>query len=324
MCTYLKTENFEFLLIVLVAFFSSVLACGQSVIQPTFGARIVNGEEAKPNSWPWMVYLEGKNRCGGSILDKDTILTAAHCVEMISNPSNLKIIVGLHNKSEVPLNSIYSASKIFIHPQYNNAIFRYDVAIIKLKKSLIFSDHVSSVCLPSADSHEFVYGKDVVTTGWGITETGKSATLLQQAKLKVANETFFAFIRSKVSSYFVPTEQYAVIEDDPQNNPDTNVCIGDSGGPLVYFDGRKWTIYGITSYGKVDDLDKCLTFIHTFFESVPFYTGFIDKISNSTKLSVTDLGLTLSTKTIAQSSSTNLKQKLCFIIFSFISILISV
>lgn len=44
--------------------------------------RIVDGERASLGEFPWMVslYYKGKFRCGASILNKNTVLTAAHCV----------------------------------------------------------------------------------------------------------------------------------------------------------------------------------------------------------------------------------------------------
>ena len=59
-------------------------------------ARIVNGVEVTPHSWPWTVRLflqdqqavdSGSNLgyvCGGSVIDRNWVLTAAHCCEDIS------------------------------------------------------------------------------------------------------------------------------------------------------------------------------------------------------------------------------------------------
>lgn len=36
--------------------------CGKPAIPPTLEARIVNGERAKPNSWPWQVSMQVWNK----------------------------------------------------------------------------------------------------------------------------------------------------------------------------------------------------------------------------------------------------------------------
>ena len=67
--------------------------CGSS-------ARIVNGVNANPNSWPWIVFIAFQNAedvesgvygvCGGTILNNEWVLTAAHCcVNPVSFPRNL-------------------------------------------------------------------------------------------------------------------------------------------------------------------------------------------------------------------------------------------
>ena len=47
--------------------------------------RIVGGEEASPNSWPWQVSIQAKTAvershiCGGTLINKEWVLSAAHC-----------------------------------------------------------------------------------------------------------------------------------------------------------------------------------------------------------------------------------------------------
>lgn len=56
-------------------------ACGaRNVFEDS--ERIVGGDNAAPNAWPWIVVLfnGGRQFCGGSLIDNIHVLTAAHCV----------------------------------------------------------------------------------------------------------------------------------------------------------------------------------------------------------------------------------------------------
>lgn len=48
-------------------------------------SRVINGDDASPNQFPYLAYLvltkRGKtSECGGSIISEKHILTAAHCL----------------------------------------------------------------------------------------------------------------------------------------------------------------------------------------------------------------------------------------------------
>ena len=64
---------------------------------------MVNGEEATPNSWPWQISLRYKDYpydntyghiCGGSLIENDLVLTAAHCVDFEPDPTAFRVTVG--------------------------------------------------------------------------------------------------------------------------------------------------------------------------------------------------------------------------------------
>ena len=58
-----------------------VRECGRPAIPPSVNVRVVGGVEAIPHSWPWQVSLQknGSHFCGGSIINEQWVLSAAHC-----------------------------------------------------------------------------------------------------------------------------------------------------------------------------------------------------------------------------------------------------
>ena len=81
-----------------VTFLNKTAECGQRVVTSSR----VNGE-ATPNSWPWQISLRYRNfpyknayghLCGGSLIENDLVLTAAHCVKSDPDPTSFRVTVG--------------------------------------------------------------------------------------------------------------------------------------------------------------------------------------------------------------------------------------
>ncbi len=63
-------------------------------------AHIISGHDANDHAWPWQVLLRLSGaRCGGSIISKKHILTAAHCVD--GKKGTVKVYVGIHDTKKL-------------------------------------------------------------------------------------------------------------------------------------------------------------------------------------------------------------------------------
>jgi V8-like Glu-specific endopeptidase len=120
-------------------------ACGCPSIEPIFTerttatARIVNGETARPHSWPWQMLLMIVDEdqtplfiCGATLFTDRHILTAAHCVHQYVSPF-IFLFSGQHTFNlSVSLRSGHQVNGIYIHEGYN-AYYQNDIAILTIE-----------------------------------------------------------------------------------------------------------------------------------------------------------------------------------------------
>ncbi|XP_023932759.1 chymotrypsin-like protease CTRL-1 [Lingula anatina] len=148
--------------------------------------KIIGGIEALPNSWPWMAAITDSSDyqyCGGSLISDQWVLTAAHCVAR-----NVFVRLGDHSLStdEKPNYAIQvGAQAIFTHRRYKRRQLVNDVALIKLKNPVTFTDQISPVCLPTVNE-ELADGHYCETTGWGWTGGKKGGwSLLRDHRMEM-------------------------------------------------------------------------------------------------------------------------------------------
>ncbi|XP_051703259.2 chymotrypsinogen A isoform X1 [Oryctolagus cuniculus] len=222
--------------------------CGVPAIQPVLTglARIVNGENAVPGSWPWQVSLQDKTGfhfCGGSLISENWVVTAAHCGV---STSHLVVAGEFDRGSSQEKVQVLKIAKVFKNPKYNAATINNDITLLKLASSARFSTTVSAVCLPSA-SDNFPAGTLCATTGWGLTKHTNANTpnKLQQATLPLLSNTQCRkYWGTQITDLMVCAGASGV-----------SSCMGDSGGPLVCQKNGAWTLVGIVSWGS----DTCST-----------------------------------------------------------------
>ncbi|KAM7424811.1 hypothetical protein PAMA_000936 [Pampus argenteus] len=225
------------------AFVSAAYGCGTPAISPQVSsyARIVNGEEAVPHSWPWQVSLQdytGFHFCGGSLISENWVVTAAHCNVRTSH----RVILGEHDRSSNAEDiQVMKVGKVFKHPRYNGYTINNDILLIKLASPAQMNMRVSPVCVAETEDN-FPGGMKCVTSGWGLTRYNAPDTpaLLQQAALPLlTNEQCSRYWGNKISDVMICAGAAGA-----------SSCMGDSGGPLVCQKAGAWTLVGIVSWGS--------------------------------------------------------------------------
>jgi secreted trypsin-like serine protease len=96
--------------------------------------RIVGGEPAKKRTHPFQVALLFKFEpndyfafyCGGSLIAKDVVVTAAHCSDFVT-AGHVQVLTGTQNLNGTGTRR--DVKKIKIHPNWDPVTFDSDIAI---------------------------------------------------------------------------------------------------------------------------------------------------------------------------------------------------
>lgn len=168
---------------------------GHNVKKQQLQHRIIGGSVTTIQTYPYQIelLLNGGHRCGGTIVSKKYIVTAAHCTVGFSSAS-LRVRAGssYKNGTSVPI-----AFKIE-HPQYNTTTQDYDIAIIKLVDSLSYNASVKSVPLASSLPTPGSYG---TASGWGRDETNTQSYQLKAVQIQISSQDQ---CRSKILGSYTP------------------------------------------------------------------------------------------------------------------------
>ena len=206
------------LLTVMAALVRGQCPCGP--VKDGATEKIILGDEAGENDYPWMVRVVGATPlpggCGGSLISRRHVLTAAHCIHPYSVKTwaesvdtrdkviqNLRVIVGEHDltkyindpnwkTNEDWKDNVHKIIKISWHKDYwpnDEENGEFDYGIITLRNSVTFSDKVAPICFPVETVTVRYEGKPATFTGWGydannVTDDDLGASTIQSEVLK--------------------------------------------------------------------------------------------------------------------------------------------
>ena len=212
---------------------------------------IIKGQTVTQGTYPWMVALKdvAGQFCGGSIIQADLILTAAHCVNDTSAAA-IRVQAGT-----VYLNDFWSQTRtvkqIRVHPQYSTTNDRNDVAVLILSTPLNLNTRVQPIRTADkvAQASLIDAQSPAVVMGWGATSDllADAPNQLRAADVKIVGDAGCNWLWGGGIDALSMLCANSTVKAD--------ACSGDSGGPLVVTDPTThiWYQTGVVSFGDTCD-----------------------------------------------------------------------
>lgn len=214
--------------------------------------RIVDGRTVRPGEIPWMVqiYHQSQLICGGSIISKLHILTAAHCFSQSQTPEDYVVLYGdvfVGNGTSV------NVASIKVHPRYRPPAIYGDLALLTLAEPIEFSEVVQPICLPGKKMlNKLMIGQTTTVAGFGDTKfQGPPAHTLQKVDVKVIEPSFCDrnYQRLAESDKRFPDGIGPSLICAGKKAGKKDACQGDSGGGLTLTYHKANYLVGIVSFG---------------------------------------------------------------------------
>ncbi|KAI4469215.1 chymotrypsin-related [Holotrichia oblita] len=235
------------------------------------GGRIVGGEEAVRNSIPYQAGVliaaaAGNFFCGGSLISPNDVLTAAHCldgyvvplpprigvilisifsfVSHITSANAVQVRLGAHiiDSSTEETQVRISAASWVQYPNWDAALIRNDVAIIRLVTSAPINANIQTINLPRRSQASTTFaGVSSRISGWG-RDSDASNVISPVLREVIVN----IITNLQCNIQFLGLIQASNICTSGAGG--RGACSGDSGGPLVTQDNNPVQV-GVVSFG---------------------------------------------------------------------------
>ncbi|XP_011177385.1 serine protease SP24D [Zeugodacus cucurbitae] len=218
--------------------------------------RILRGQVAALGQFPYQVSvrLNKEHICGGALLSRTFVVTAAHCVYNVDERELLGVQAGTVSRADG--GKFSAVSNVIIHPKFG---FDNDIALLELETPFEYSETIQPIAF---NTWQVPVGESVVISGWGRLQEGGglSNRLLYSRALYTLADVECAQASGSNNSTILCLY-------GPQGY---GFCDGDDGGPAVY----KNVLVGIASY----QVKACGTPTKGGFTKVAAYSNWLKAI----------------------------------------------
>ncbi len=239
------------------------LSLPAAALADELSAQIVNGTQAQPNEFPAQVglYIDLDDDgvadaiCGGTVVGKRQVLTAAHCTHDESDnplpPSAFLAYIGQNDQDTWTAETGRTVSGVDINAGFDPSTFRNDTAMLTLSDVAGFTP-LSLV--PAGRADLWAPGVTARIAGWGTTCTKpgcQSSRFLRKADVPmISDQRCFDSYSGSGDEFDAATMVCAADDVGTMPTAARDACQGDSGGPLMVRDsGGAFVLAGVVSWG---------------------------------------------------------------------------
>lgn len=167
---------------------------------------LVSTSAAENDEFPHMASTTGSTKCGGTVYNKDYVITAAHC---FINSTTGYAIQGPHsvslgtNLDELQTKSnTYPVAEVIVHEHYSflknhsERQRRYkrhynDIALLRLGKSINFrkNNGIRALEIAPRNFRPEEHSNQALILGWGATQLGRGSDHLQKANVLMREDS---------------------------------------------------------------------------------------------------------------------------------------